>query len=51
VLLSSGLSSEEAVERILADGASGFIPKPYGIGELTRAVSAAIRNAEPPLMH
>ena len=41
VLLSSGLSSEDAVEGILADGATGFIPKPYGIGELTQAVHTA----------
>jgi CheY-like chemotaxis protein len=44
VLLSSGLSSEDAVEEILADGATGFIPKPYGIGELTQAVSLALRR-------
>lgn len=48
ILLSSGLSSEDAVEAILADGATGFIPKPYGIGELTHAVSEAIQNDDPP---
>ena len=51
VLLSSGLSSEDAVEGILADGATGFIPKPYGIGELTQAVHTAIRNHDAPTMH
>ena len=51
VLLSSGLSSEDAVEGILADGATGFIPKPYGIGELTQAVSDAIHNDDRAIMH
>ena len=50
VLLSSGLSSEEVAESIIADGATGFIPKPYGVGELTQAVSVAIQN-DTPLMH
>ena len=50
ILLSSGLSSEEAVEGILADGATGFLAKPYGIGELTQAVRAAIRR-DAPMMH
>ena len=51
VLLSSGLSSEEVAERIIADGATGFIPKPYGAGELTQAVSVAIGSADAPLLH
>lgn len=51
ILLSSGLSCEEAVEGILADDATGFIAKPYGIGELTQAVRAAIRCDNAPMMH
>lgn len=42
VLLSSGLSGEENVQEILAEERTGFIPKPYGISELTQAVAAAI---------
>jgi CheY-like chemotaxis protein len=53
VLLSSGLAAEEIVQDLLDDGASGFIPKPYGIGDLTRAVSFALRrrNSNPSLVH
>ena len=42
VLLSSGLSGEDNVQEILAEERTGFIPKPYGIFELTQAVAAAI---------
>jgi PAS domain S-box-containing protein len=51
VLLSSGLAAEEIVQDLLEDGASGFIPKPYGIGDLTRAVSSALRRRNPTLVH
>ncbi|MGH9336457.1 MAG: hybrid sensor histidine kinase/response regulator, partial [Vicinamibacteria bacterium] len=51
VLLSSGLTAEEAVQNILEEGAAGFIPKPYGIGDLTRAVSTVLRRGNPTLVH
>jgi CheY-like chemotaxis protein/two-component sensor histidine kinase len=51
VLLSSGLTAEESVADVLEEGASGFIPKPYGISDLTRAVSAALRRGNPTLVH
>jgi PAS domain S-box-containing protein len=51
VLFSSGLTAEQSVTEVLQDGASGFIPKPYGIGDLTRAVSLALRRDKPSLVH
>ncbi len=51
VLFSSGLTPEQSVAEVLQDGASGFIPKPYGIGDLTRAVSSALRRDKPSLVH
>jgi len=51
VLLSSGLTAEEAMKHSVTEDSAGFIPKPYGIGELTRAVSTALRGTDPSLMH
>jgi PAS domain S-box-containing protein len=51
VLFSSGLTAEESVRDALEEGAAGFIPKPYGIGDLTRAVSSALRRDNPTLVH
>jgi CheY-like chemotaxis protein len=51
VLFSSGLTPEQGVSEVLGDGASGFIPKPYGISDLTRAVSSALRRDKPSLVH
>jgi CheY-like chemotaxis protein len=51
VLLSSGLTAEESVLDILQEGAAGFIPKPYGIGDLTRAVDFALRQRNETLVH
>jgi PAS domain S-box-containing protein len=51
VLLSSGLTGEDSVHDLLRDGASGFIPKPYRISDLTRAVSTALRRGNPTLVH
>jgi PAS domain S-box-containing protein len=51
VLLSSGLTGEESVRDLLRDGACGFIPKPYRISDLTRAVSTALRRGNPSLVH
>jgi PAS domain S-box-containing protein len=51
VLFSSGLTAEQSVRDVLEQGAAGFIPKPYGIGELTRAVSTVLRRDNPTLVH
>ena len=45
VLLSSGYSVEEVVQEILAEGANGFLPKPYGLSQIARAVRKAISSA------
>ena len=51
VLFSSGLTAEQSVRDVLDEGAAGFIPKPYGIGDLTRAVSSVLRRDNPTLVH
>jgi PAS domain S-box-containing protein len=51
VLFSSGLTAEQSVRDVLEEGAAGFIPKPYGIGDLTRAVSTVLRRDNPTLVH
>jgi PAS domain S-box-containing protein len=51
VLFSSGLTAEQSVRELLQEGGAGFIPKPYGIGDLTRAVSLALRRDNPTLVH
>jgi two-component system OmpR family response regulator len=51
VLFSSGLTAEHSVRDALEEGAAGFIPKPYGIGDLTRAVSTVLRRDNPSLVH
>ena len=38
VLLSSGYSVEGLVRQILAEGADGFLPKPYGLSQVARAI-------------
>jgi CheY-like chemotaxis protein len=50
VLFSSGLTAGESVRDLLEEGGAGFIAKPYGIGDLTRAVSSALRR-DPTLVH
>jgi PAS domain S-box-containing protein len=44
VLLSSGYSVEGVVQEILSEGANGFLPKPYGLSQVARA----IRRVLPP---
>jgi PAS domain S-box-containing protein len=51
VLFSSGLTAEQSVRDLLEEGSAGFIPKPYGIGDLTRAVSSVLRRDNPTLVH
>jgi CheY-like chemotaxis protein len=51
VLFSSGLTAEHSVGDALEEGAAGFIPKPYSIGDLTRAVSSILRRDNPTLVH
>ena len=38
VILSSGYSVEGVVQGLLAEGANGFLPKPYGLSQVARAV-------------
>jgi CheY-like chemotaxis protein len=38
VLLSSGYSMEGVVQEMLAEGANGFLPKPYGLSQVARAI-------------
>jgi PAS domain S-box-containing protein len=38
VLLSSGYSVEGLVQEILSEGANGFLPKPYGLSQVARAI-------------
>ncbi|RMG44354.1 MAG: response regulator [Candidatus Dadabacteria bacterium] len=42
VLLISGFTSEESVQRILKDGGKGFLQKPFTIDELSRAVRESL---------
>ncbi len=51
VLFSSGLTAEGGIGDFLEAGGAGFIPKPYGIADLTRAVSSALRRDEPTVVH
>jgi PAS domain S-box-containing protein len=51
VLFSSGLTAEQSVRDLLEGGGAGFVPKPYGIDDLTRAVSSVLRRDNPTLVH
>jgi PAS domain S-box-containing protein len=52
VLLSSGLSGEDSIQEILAEERTGFIPKPYGISELTQAVASVLsKGGRPVIVH
>jgi PAS domain S-box-containing protein len=51
VLFSSGLTTGESVHALLEEGGAGFIPKPYGISDLTRAVSSALGRENRTLVH
>jgi PAS domain S-box-containing protein len=51
VLFSSGLTAGETVRELVEEGGAGFIPKPYGISDLARAVSSALRRDKPTLVH
>jgi PAS domain S-box-containing protein len=42
VLLSSGYSMEGVVQEMLAEGANGFLPKPYGLSQVARAIRKAL---------
>ncbi len=46
VLLSSGYSVEGLAQKILDEGANGFIQKPYGLPELARMVRGILDAAE-----
>jgi two-component system cell cycle sensor histidine kinase/response regulator CckA len=42
VILTSGLTDDERIARMLALGAREFLPKPYGVDELARALDRAL---------
>jgi len=44
VLISSGFSQEGAVNDLLESGAKGFLPKPYSMSELCKAVVGAMSS-------
>ncbi len=44
VLISSGFSQDNAVQRLLSDGAAGFVGKPYQTEDLVKAVANQLRN-------
>jgi signal transduction histidine kinase/CheY-like chemotaxis protein len=44
ILLWSGYGADQDVSGMLRRGAAGFVQKPYGIAELSRAVADAIRD-------
>jgi len=44
VLVASGYSFDGAAQGLLADGARGFVQKPFRIADLTAAVAAALRG-------
>lgn len=45
VVVSSGFAKDGRAEALLADGAAGFVQKPYGVAELARALAAAVAPA------
>lgn len=44
VLISSGFSQENGVQRLLSDGASGFVGKPYQTEDLLKIVANQLRS-------
>ncbi|MEX2117610.1 MAG: PAS domain S-box protein, partial [Bacteroidota bacterium] len=44
VLISSGFSQDSGVQRLLSDGAAGFVGKPYQTDDLLKAVANHLRN-------
>ncbi len=44
VLISSGYSKDDKVEKLLADGARGFIQKPFDLDQLARQVAEMLEN-------
>ncbi|MBI4418503.1 MAG: PAS domain S-box protein [Ignavibacteriales bacterium] len=42
ILISSGFSQDHGVQRLLSEGAAGFIGKPYQIDELLKAVASQL---------
>src|SRR6266540_840558 len=47
VLVSSGFTRNGRAEELLAEGAAGFVQKPYRTGELARALAAALAPRGP----
>ncbi|HSC87206.1 MAG TPA: ATP-binding protein [Polyangiaceae bacterium] len=48
VLVWSGYGAQEDLPEMLRRGAVGFLPKPYGVAELSQAVARAKRRQRPP---
>ena len=48
VLLSSGYSVEGVVQELLAEGANGFLPKPYGLSQAARAIRKVLSAVAAP---
>jgi DNA-binding NarL/FixJ family response regulator len=48
VLLCSGYSEDEYAGELMADGAAGFVPKPFTVAELSRRVRDALGRADAP---
>jgi CheY-like chemotaxis protein len=50
IIVASGLIQDHTVQKVLSEGASGFLAKPFAIADLIQAVSAALvqqRNSSP----
>lgn len=48
ILLSSGFSQEGTIEKLLREGPGGFLPKPYTMADLTRAVAHVLGQGNKP---
>ncbi|MCP4676830.1 MAG: PAS domain S-box protein [Deltaproteobacteria bacterium] len=42
IILCSGYSKDERVNRLLADGAAGFVPKPFSYGTLAQEITSTL---------
>ena len=43
-LIISGFCSEDVLQRLLSDGAKGFLPKPFGIQDLSRKIEESLND-------
>ena len=49
VILMSGVPEPAALQRLAKDGVMGFLCKPFGPGELTRTIEAALHGSATPI--